>query len=141
LGHLDYPISPTKPASRTGFGQAKPAENFDEEVSKHFIKSNKPSYAKRRAKKHDKPLMVLLTRSGCGACQNLKQSVNHGTGVKQFLEKFVVVHAENNHCAQWQLEGHGYAPQTMFFPPGEDNPLPINGNNDNSPHFLHDDAT
>jgi hypothetical protein len=112
---------------KMGFGHAKPAENFDEEVSKHFTKSNKPSYAKRRAKKQNKPLLVLLTRNGCGACQNLKQSVNRGTEVKKLLEKFVVVHAENKHCAQWQLEGHGYAPQTMFFPPGEDNPLPIHG--------------
>jgi hypothetical protein len=127
--------------SDAAFGQAKVTEKFDEEVSKHFTKSTKPSYAKRRAKKLGKPLIVLLTRNGCGACQNLKQSVNYGSEVKKLLDKFVVVHAENKHCAQWQLEGHGYAPQTLFFAPGEDDPLPIHGNSDNSPYFLHDDAT
>jgi thioredoxin-related protein len=124
-----------------GFGRSKPAENFDDEVSKHFIESNTPSHAKESAKKQNKPLLVLLTRKGCGDCQNLKSSVNRGKEVKQLLEKFVVVHAENEKIAQWQLVGHEYAPQTMIFPPGEEDPLPINGHNKDTPYSLNDDAT
>ena len=41
----------------------------------------------------------------------------------------------------WQEKGHGYWPQTYFFAPGEDTALPILGNSDTSPHFLHDDDT
>ena len=65
------------------------------------------SYAKRRAARLGKPLLVLLTRSGCGACQNLKQSFNRGQDAVALLDKFVVVHAQDEQQAQWQAPSHG----------------------------------
>jgi thioredoxin-related protein len=62
------------------FGHNKVTESFDAEVSKHFLGSAKVSYARRKAKKQNKPLIVLLTKPGCGACQNLKQSVRLQSG-------------------------------------------------------------
>jgi hypothetical protein len=120
------------------FGQNKPAEHFDSGVSKHFLPSSKKSYAMRKATKAEKPLLVILTRQGCGACQNLKQSVNFGGEFAALLAKgdFLVVHAENQQAAEWQEPGQGYAPQTYFFAPGEDKPLPILGTSEGSPHFL-----
>ena len=131
----------TAHTANAAFGHAKVAEHFSTAIQKHFVKSSRVSYAKRRARKQGKPLLVLLTRSGCGACQNLKQSVNNGREFSGLLDKFVVVHARDKEQAQWQRPGHGYAPQTYFYAPGEDEPLPILGSSDKSPHFLHDEAT
>ena len=128
-------------AARAAWGHGKVTEHFDEEISAHFVKSTKVSYAKRRAIKQGKPLLVLLTKRGCGACQNLKQSVNNGADVRSLLGDFVVVHAENAAMAEWQAPGQGYAPQTYFYAPGEDTPLPIQGTSEGSPHFFHDEAT
>ena len=135
------------------FGQAAPAEDFDAEISGHFLKSAKPSYAKRRAKKANKPLLVLLTKRGCGACQNLKQALNNGgkpgpggapgsaTTAKSLLAGFVVVHAKDAEMAAWQAPGQHYAPQAYFYAPGEEQPLPIEGSSTKSPRFFHDEAT
>ena len=73
-------VLPSPAAS--GFGSMKVAEHFTEDISRHFLKSTKKSYALRYSRNHEKPLVVILTRKGCGACQNLKQSVNHGTALK-----------------------------------------------------------
>jgi hypothetical protein len=62
------------------FGHAPVAEFFDKDFSKFFIPSTKKSYSLRKSKKTEKPLMVIMTRAGCGACQNLKQSVNLAQG-------------------------------------------------------------
>ena len=62
--------------------------------------------------------------------------------MKGLLDKFAVVHVDTQATAvAWQEKGHGYWPQTYFFAPGEDTALPILGNSDTSPHFLHDDDT
>ena len=53
--------------ARGAFGHAKVAEHFDAEISKHFLSSTKKSYALRKSRKENKPLMVMLTRRGCGA--------------------------------------------------------------------------
>ena len=99
------------------FGQHAPAEHFDAEISAHFLQSAKPSYAKRRAKKQNKPLLVLLTKQGCGACQNLKQALNNGgkpgmggapaasPTAKSLLAQFVVVHAKDGDMVAWQVGG------------------------------------
>lgn len=60
------------------FGSAKVTESFDSAFSASFLSGSvsKKSYCLRKSKKQNKPLMVIMTRTGCGACQNLKQSVN-----------------------------------------------------------------
>ena len=68
--------------TQAAWGHNKVTTAFDDEVKKHVIGSSKKSYAMRKAKKANKPLLVILTRKGCGACQNLKQSVNMETGEK-----------------------------------------------------------
>lgn len=125
------------------FGQNKVAEHFTKEIEQGFMKSSRKSYAMRVAAKRGKPLIVLLTKRGCGACQNLKQSVNHGSELKELLasDNFVVVHAENAAAKEWEADGHGYAPQTYFYAPGEEVPLPILGTSETSPHFFHDETT
>ena len=126
------------------WGNNPVTQNFDEQTSKHFIGSSKRSYALRKSKKLNKPIIVLLTKKGCGACQNLKQSVNMDSaklGLDTLLSNFVVVHAEGAEMEQWQGQGEGYAPQTYFFAPGEDQPLPVLGTSKTSPHFFHDADT
>lgn len=125
------------------FGQNKVAEHFTKEIAQSFLKSSRKSYAMRAAAKLGKPLIVLLTKRGCGACQNLKQSVNHGSELNDLLanDDFVVVHAQNAAAKEWEADGHGYAPQTYFYAPGEEVPLPILGTSESSPHFFHDEAT
>ena len=71
----------------------------------------------------------------------MRQSVNNGQEFKTLLPKFVVAHAQGKEQAQWQRPGHGYSPQTWFYAPGEEAPLPIQGSSDKSPHFFHDEAT
>jgi hypothetical protein len=112
-------------------------------VSLHFLPSSKRSYVLRKAAKAGKALMVLITRPGCGACQNLKQSVNMASGVKGLLAKgdVLVVHAEGAAAEEWMLPNQNSVPQTYFYAPGEDRPLPIHGTSDGSPHFFHDEAT
>ena len=39
------------------------------------------------------------------------------------------------------VSGHSYVPQTYFYAPREETPLPIHGTSDSSPHFLHDEST
>ena len=51
------------------------------------------------------------------------------------------MHAENAAAKEWEADGHGYAPQTYFYAPGEEVPLPILGTSESSPHFFHDEAT
>ena len=64
------------PLHLAAWGNNPITTEFDGSVKSSFISSAKKSYAMRKAKKAGKPLMVLLTKKGCGACQNLKQSVN-----------------------------------------------------------------
>ena len=80
-------------ATDAAFGHNKVTEKFDTGVSAHFLLSAKVSYAKRKAKKLNKPLMVLLTKPGCGACQNLKQSVGGlaGTALRIFNKQVLMV--------------------------------------------------
>jgi len=126
------------------FGHAKVTQNFDKEVSAHFLGSTKRSYVLRKSATEGKPVLVLLTNPGCGACQNLKQSINMGGGVKKLLSegRVLVVHAQGNKATdEWKEMDHEYVPQTYFFAPGERHPLPIHGTSETSPHFFHDDAT
>ena len=51
------------------FGHAKVTQNFDKEVSAHFLGSTKRSYVLRKSATEGKPVLVLLTNPGCGACQ------------------------------------------------------------------------
>jgi thioredoxin-related protein len=126
------------------FGEPNMHEHFDDVVKAHFLGSQKVSYAKRKAKKEGKPLMVVITRQGCGACNMLKESVNSGSKVKERLGKFVVVNAEGVEGIEaWAMQGHGYSPQTYFYAPGQDAPLHIRSQlstQNNLPFYLHDDA-
>eukprot|EP00729_Bicosta_minor_P008951 gene8951-16321_t len=120
------------PVVDAAFGQSKPVEHFDKDISKHFISTTKRSYVLRKAAKVDKPVVVLITRPGCGACQNLKQSLNMGSSVKALLDKelVLVVH----------VEGRGMEEPGKFLRTA-DTPLPIHGTSEGSPHFFHDEST
>jgi hypothetical protein len=126
------------------FGHAPVAEFFDKDFSKFFIPSTKKSYSLRKSKKTEKPLMVIMTRAGCGACQNLKQSVNLAQGeetIKSIADEFIIVHAEGTQADEWQQPYQGYAPQVLFYAPGETQPLPIHGTAEAQPYFFHDHDT
>ena len=43
------------------FGHTPVTEHFDDEFSSFFLKSTKKSYALRKSKKEEKPLMVIMT--------------------------------------------------------------------------------
>ena len=124
-------------------GKNKIATKFVAGALPGRLSTSRRSYAMRRARKKHKPLMVILTRAGCGACQNLKQSVNHGTALRKRLSEggIIVVHAEGVAADEWKIAGHPYVPQTHFYAPGEDRPLPIHGRKDNQPFYLHDEQT
>lgn len=126
------------------FGSTPVTEHFDEEFSSFFLKSTKKSYALRKSKKEEKPLMVIMTRAGCGACQNLKQSVKLAQGettIKTIASEFLIVHAEGLKADEWQQPYQGYAPQVLFYAPGETRPLPIHGTVEAQPHYFHDHDT
>eukprot|EP01043_Picozoa_sp_COSAG02_P010451 COSAG02_NODE_367_length_23739_cov_16.775127_9_plen_198_part_00 len=126
------------------FGSTPVTEHFDEEFSSFFLKSTKKSYALRKSKKEEKPLMVVMTRAGCGACQNLKQSVKLAQGettIKTVASEFLIVHAEGTNADEWQQPYQGYAPQVLFYAPGETQPLPIHGTAEAQPHYFHDHDT
>eukprot|EP00927_Polykrikos_kofoidii_P037813 TRINITY_DN32017_c0_g1_i1.p1 TRINITY_DN32017_c0_g1~~TRINITY_DN32017_c0_g1_i1.p1 ORF type:complete len:188 (+),score=34.98 TRINITY_DN32017_c0_g1_i1:220-783(+) len=127
-----------------GFGDNPVTEHFDDEFSSLFLKSTKKSYVFRKSKKEEKPVMVVMTRMGCGACQNLKQSVNLAKGettIKTIASEFLIVHAEGTKADEWQQPHQGYAPQVLFFAPGETQPLLIHGTVNAQPHYFHDHDT
>ena len=125
-------------------GKNKVTTHFDADALPNLLSSSKRSYVLRKARKLGLPVMAILTRAGCGACQNLKQSVNLGKELRARLAEgnILVVVAEGPAAAEWKLPGHGYVPQTLFYAPGEEaRPLPIHGSKDAQPHYLHDEAT
>ena len=96
----------------------------------------------RLAKSTQKPLLVLLTQRDCAACNYLLQSLHEGTQARKLLPNFIGVVADTPKAWRaWKRTGHDYMPQTLFFPPGEKQMLPILGTSDTLPHFLHDEAT
>lgn len=132
-------------------GSNKIANHFEAGSLPGLLSSSKRSYALRTAKKKNQALMVILTRPGCAACQNLKQSVNRGTKLRARLADggVVVAHAEGAAAAEWRVgiaAKAGYDPAVFFYPPwrnksGEAEPLPIHGGSERSPFFLHDEET
>jgi hypothetical protein len=115
-------------------------KDFDSEVSAHFIPSAKVKYAKRRAVKDDRPLLVLLTKTGCKESNGLKHTINLGTDVVGFLQNFTVVHAQDQQMAPWQhISGGTYTPQTMLFAPGGDTPI-HNKHSQVAPHKYVDEV-
>ena len=132
-------------------GSNKIANHFEAGSLPGLLSSAKRSYALRTSAKKNQALMVILTRTGCAACQNLKQSVNRGTKLRERLAEgnIVVAHAEGAAAAEWRVgvaAEAGYDPAVFFYPPwrnkhGDAEPLPIHGGSENSPFFLHDEET
>jgi hypothetical protein len=126
-------------ASSAGPGSAP---RLDDDLAVHFLRNPKRAYAMRAAKKANKPLMVILTQRDCSACHHLLQSINDGTQARDLLPRFIGIHVDRpNAWKAWKRAGHDYMPQTLFFPPGEKEMLPILGTSDESPHYLHDEDT
>jgi hypothetical protein len=131
-----------RPAVVVADSSAAADGRLNEDLASQFLRNPKRAYAMRVAKKANRPLMVILTQRNCAACHNLLQSINAGTELHYLLPRFVAVHADTQKgWKAWQLAGHDYMPQTLFFAPGEKNLLPILGTSDESPHFLHDADT
>ena len=106
------------------------------------LRNPKRSHAMRVSKKTNTPLVVVLTDKHCAACSHLIASLNQDSTFRYLLPRFTAVLADTPKAWKaWRLPGHEYMPQTLFFPPGEKDPLPIHGTNDEAPHFLHDAAT
>lgn len=73
-----------------------------------------------------KPIMLIQTLKGCGACMMLKQSVNRGHFVRSLFDQFVAVHVtatEMHSQAVNELLGNvsraAYYPAAYFFSPGD----------------------
>ncbi len=67
-----------------------------------------------------KPGVVFVTQPWCGACKNLKKSINASPQLKTLLGQFVVAHASGNDGTQWQGgegKSDGYIPRVYFFNP------------------------
>lgn len=141
LALIPVPWSGQHPALALSAGLGV-ATHLDDDLAVHFLRNPKRAYAMRAARKANKPLMVILTQRDCSACHFLLQSINDGAHARDLLPRFIGVLADTpNAWKAWKRAGHDYMPQTLFFPPGEKNMLPILGTSDESPHFLHDDDT
>merc|ERR1712166_337079 len=90
------------------------AEGLDAEIESKFVPA---AQATAKAAELGKPLMVLITELWCGACKNLKKTLNQSPEFKAMLDSFVTVHVGKEEAAKWKEQGHGYVPQTYFFSP------------------------
>ena len=71
-------------------------------------------------RREGKPGVVFVTQPWCGACKNLKKSINGSPELKTLLGQFVVAHASGNDGTQWQGgegKSDGYIPRVYFFNP------------------------
>ena len=125
-------------------GGERPASGdaFDADIAEQFLGTAKKAAALRAARRSGTPLMVLLTQSGCGACQWLKATINNGTAVRSLLPSFTVVHAHKlGQWKHWCDESDCPMPQTLWFAPGERHRLLVHGTYSEFPYFFHDEET
>jgi len=73
--------------------------------------------AKDVAAKEDKPIMVVLHKTWCGACKNLKPKFAASKELLEMSEKFVMVNSEDDEApiseADFSIDG-GYIPRIVF---------------------------
>ena len=75
------------------------------------------SEAKTLAAQQDKPIMVLLHKTWCGACKNLRPKFANSKDILRLSESFIMVNAEDNEApsseAEFSIDG-GYIPRIVF---------------------------
>eukprot|EP00116_Pleurobrachia_bachei_P013493 sb/3473755/ len=73
--------------------------------------------AKTVAKSEDKPIMLILHKSWCGACKRLKPIVSVSDEILELSQKFVMVNSEDDEAPMgddsFSLDG-GYIPRIIF---------------------------
>lgn len=93
-------------------------EGWAKDVAAHFVEPHLPEHVHAEASKANKTAMVIVMTTWCGACNNLRISVNSGTKVKSLLDKFTVAYSEDEEGKNaWQEHGQDYVPQVYFFSP------------------------
>lgn len=94
------------------------AVQWGKDVAAHFFEPTDPSHVHAEAGKINKPTMAIVMTQWCGACNNLRASVNSGTKVKALLDKFLVVYVEDDATKhEWSKSGEDYVPQVHWFSP------------------------
>jgi protein-disulfide reductase (glutathione) len=81
------------------------------------------SEAKTVARQQNKPIMVILHKSWCGACKRLKPLVAGSKAMLDLSDKFVMVNAEDDedpsNDPSFSIDG-GYIPRIIFLDPSGD---------------------
>jgi len=104
-----------------------------------FVSAVNVDDIRREVAEKQKPGIVFVTQPWCGACKNLKRSINQHDEVKELMENFVVVHAAEEAGNQWQAPGQqdGYIPR-LYFLDLNGNVLDVVGPNAQHSHFFPD---
>lgn len=125
-------------------GAAGHAE-FEAEVEARFYPVRDALSASHRS---GKPLMILQTLKGCGACMALKRSVNTGMRVRGLLHSFVAVHVSSSELHSEPvarllggLSVAPYYPAAYFLVPGGGLELAIVAKNGHDPKYARSFAS
>jgi thiol:disulfide interchange protein len=89
-----------------------------------FQETHPKPQAKEIAKQEGKPIVVLVHKTWCGACKQLKKDFQSGSaGVQRVIKSsadYVMVNLEDDESEgkpELQPEGAGYIPRVVFFTP------------------------
>eukprot|EP00747_Dinoflagellata_sp_TGD_P178731 gnl/TRDRNA2_/TRDRNA2_28213_c0_seq1.p1 gnl/TRDRNA2_/TRDRNA2_28213_c0~~gnl/TRDRNA2_/TRDRNA2_28213_c0_seq1.p1 ORF type:complete len:188 (+),score=38.02 gnl/TRDRNA2_/TRDRNA2_28213_c0_seq1:49-564(+) len=106
-------------------GQPPPGvklEPWSDEVKALFVENSfkDKEAALKLSKEQNKPIMVMITKMDCPACNGIRTLVNgpEGVFVRNLFEKFVLVHLTEDEIElvkQYRQPGMSYTPQFYFF--------------------------
>jgi len=116
-----------------GFSSATPAHGFNDGIEWHTLDEGLAL-----AKTENKPIMLLIHKSWCGACKRLKPEFQNSPDIVPLSKNFVMVNTVDDaepKDSMFSPDG-GYIPRILFLTPqGEVQPEIFNKGRDNYKYF------